>query len=92
MNQIKFEFHSNISTSFQEYMNQFSAFSYIFNVGYLKLTDKRVNELYFGLLNKVIQDKLVSSDLLLQLVISILQGCYSDKPTMLKSVQIGVAN
>ena len=56
------------------------------------LTDKRVNELYFGLLNKVIQDKLVSIDLLLQLVISILQGCYSDEPTMLKSVQIGVAN
>ena len=58
----------------------------------LNLTDKIVNELYFGLLNKVIQDKLVSIDLLLQLVISILQGCYSDEPTMLKSVQIGVAN
>ena len=58
----------------------------------LNLTDKIVNELYFGLLNKVIQDKLVSTDLLLQLVISILQGCYSDEPTMLKSVQIGVAN
>ena len=58
----------------------------------LNLTDKRVNELYFGLLNKVIQDKLVSIDLLLQLVITILQGCYSDEPTMLKSVQIGVAN